>query len=57
VKGPEKIDIFGNLPGKIDFLTRIHDLPRFQTRLTPLDILSTNAVQNLNLLGPSSMFK
>src|SRR6218665_1747080 len=34
------------------FFTRIHDLPRFQTRLTPLDILSTNAVPNLNLLGP-----
>ena len=50
-------EIFENLPGKIDFFTRIHDLPRFQTRLTPLDILSTNAVLNLNLLGLLSVFK
>jgi len=41
---------------KLNFFTRIHDLPRFQTRLTPLDI-STNAVPNLNLLGSLSMFK
>jgi len=37
VKLPEKSKFFGNLPGKIEiYLTRIHDPPRFQTRLTPL---------------------
>ena len=57
MKGPEKIEIFENLPGKSNFFTRIHDLPRFQTRLTSLDIHSANAVPNLNLLGLLSMFK
>src|SRR6218665_1797377 len=53
VKGPEKKSKFSKIClEKSIFFTRIHDLPRFQTRLTPLDILSTNAVPNLNLLGP-----
>ena len=42
---------------KSNFFTWIHDLPKFQTRLTPLDILSTYAVPNHNLLGLLSMFK
>jgi len=34
---PEKNrNFFGNIPRKSNFLTRIHDPPRFQTRLTPL---------------------
>src|SRR6218665_1911060 len=58
VKGPEKKSKFSKISlEKSIILTRIHDLPRFQTRLTPLDILRTNAIPNLNLLGPLSMFK
>ena len=56
VKGPEKMKFSKICLEKSIFFTRIHDLPRFQTRLTPLDI-HTNAVPNLNLLGPLSMFK
>ena len=32
----KKSKVSWNLPGKIDFFTRIHDRPRFQTRLAPL---------------------
>ena len=39
---PENIKIFRKFAWKNRFFTRIHDLPRFQTRLTPLGQLMFN---------------